>query len=221
MASPSYVRSRPHGSVIMSPISTPVGLSLPPKDSSCAIDVLAVALDQRDSYTDHHCDRVSQLAQALGQRCDLDEKRLGHLVLAARFHDVGKIGIRDDVLLHPGKLDDSRMSVMRSHPERGARLFTATGRSDALAVAKLIRHHHEAWDGSGYPHGLQGEEIPLESRILTLVDGFDAMTSERPYRGPMSTQRTIEILAAQRGKLVDPRLFGEFMGLLRETSNAA
>jgi len=199
-------------------ISTPLGLSIPPEDSSCAIDVLAAALDQRDSYTDHHCDRVSQLAFALGQRCDLGEERLGHLVLAARFHDVGKIGIRDDVLLHPGKLDEDRMSAMRSHPERGARLFTATGRDDAHAVARLIRHHHESWDGAGYPHGLQGEEIPLESRILTLVDGYDAMTTERPYRAPMSTQRAVEILASERGRLIDPRLFSEFMGLLRDGS---
>ncbi|MEN5209106.1 HD domain-containing phosphohydrolase [Stenotrophomonas terrae] len=199
----------------MSPITTPVGLSLPPEDSSCAIDVLAAALDQRDSYTDHHCDRVSQLAQAMGKRCELSEERIGHLVLAARFHDVGKIGIRDDVLLYPGKLDDDKKSAMRSHPERGARLFAATGRSDAKAVATLIRHHHEAWDGSGYPHGLQGEDIPLESRILTIVDGFDAMTSHRPYRDAMATQRAVEILANDRGRLIDRRLFGEFMGLLR------
>ncbi|WP_313494174.1 HD domain-containing phosphohydrolase [Stenotrophomonas sp.] len=202
-------------------ITTPVGLSHPPDDSSCAIDVLAAALDQRDSYTDHHCDRVSQLAQAMGRRCDLSEERIGHLVLAARFHDVGKIGIRDDVLLHPGKLDENKISVMRTHPERGARLFAATGRSDAKAVAKLIRHHHEAWDGSGYPHGLQGEDIPLESRILTIVDGFDAMTSQRPYRGPMPMQRAIEILANDRGRLIDRRLFGEFMGLLRGDSAPA
>ena len=197
-------------------ITTPVGLSLPPEDDSCAINVLAAALDQRDSYTDHHCDRVSQLAHALGSRCDLSAERQGHLVLAARFHDVGKIGIRDDVLLHPSRLDDDRMSIMRTHPERGARLFTATGREDAKAVARLIRHHHEAWDGSGYPHGLQGEDIPLESRILTIVDGFDAMTSQRPYRGPMPTQQAIEILASGCGRLIDRRVFGEFMGLLRD-----
>ncbi len=200
----------------MSPISTPVGLSLPPDDPSCTITVLAAALDQRDSYTDHHCDRVSRLAHAMGRHCGLDEERLGHLVLAARFHDVGKIGVRDDVLLHPGKLDDPRLSAMRTHPERGARLFLATGRDDARQVAALIRHHHEAWDGSGYPHGLQGEEIPMESRILTIVDGFDAMTSERPYRGPMPAQRAVELLSNERGRLIDPRLFGEFMGLMRQ-----
>lgn len=202
----------------MPSITTPVGLSLPPHDSSCAINVLAAALDQRDSYTDHHCDRVSLLAQALGKRCGLSEQRLDHLVLAARFHDVGKIGIRDDVLLFPGKLDDRKISDMRSHPERGARLFQATGREDAEAIATLIRHHHEAWDGSGYPHGLQREEIPMEARILTITDGFDAMTSLRPYRGPLSHERALEILRRERGRLVDPHLLEEFIGLLGDGS---
>lgn len=214
---PPFLRLQPPPTAFpMSLISTTVGLSVPPEDSACVIDVLAAALDQRDSYTDHHCDRVSQLALTLGKRCDLSEQRLGHLVLAARFHDVGKIGIRDDVLLHPGRLDDDRMSAMRTHPERGAQLFTATGRSDARQVATLIRHHHEAFDGSGYPHGLQGEEIPLEARILTLVDGYDAMTSNRPYRGPIPSQRAVEILANEQGRLIDPHVFGEFMGLMRE-----
>src|SRR5690606_13581358 len=124
----------------------------------------------------HHCDRVSRLARAMGQRCGLPDERLEHLVLAARFHDVGKIGIRDDVLLYPGRLDEGKRLIMRTHPDRGAALFSATGRDDAQQVATLIRHHHEAWDGSGYPHGLQGEEIPMESRILTIVDSYDAMT---------------------------------------------
>jgi len=198
----------------------PVGLSIPPDDNSCAITVLAAALDQRDSYTDHHCDRVSQLAYRLGEHCGLPEGRLAHLVLAARFHDVGKIGIRDDVLLYPGKLDEDKRSIMRTHPERGAALFNTTGREDAAQVATLIRHHHEAWDGSGYPHGLQGEEIPMESRILTIVDGFDAMTSLRPYRAPMTTEATLDILRSQCGRLVDPRLFGEFVGMLRGNNEA-
>ncbi|WP_269790478.1 HD domain-containing phosphohydrolase [Stenotrophomonas sp. Iso1] len=205
----------------MSSISVHAGLSIPPQDDSCAITVLAAALDQRDSYTDHHCDRVSQLAHAMGQHCGLSDARLGHLVLAARFHDVGKIGIRDDVLLYPGKLDEDKRSIMRTHPDRGAALFSATGREDAQQVATLIRHHHEAWDGSGYPHGLQGEEIPMESRILTIVDGYDAMTSLRPYREPMSSDLTLDILDKQRGRLIDPRLFDEFLGLLHAGGGAA
>ncbi|MNN27280.1 Cyclic di-GMP phosphodiesterase response regulator RpfG [compost metagenome] len=204
----------------MSSISVHAGLSIPPRDDSCAITVLAAALDQRDSYTDHHCDRVSRLARALGRHCGLPNERLEHLVLAARFHDVGKIGIRDDVLLYPGKLDEDKRSIMRTHPDRGAALFNATGRDDAPQVATLIRHHHEAWDGSGYPHGLQGEEIPMESRILTIVDGYDAMTSLRPYRPAMSSEATLDILDKQRGRLLDPRLFDEFLGLLREGADA-
>lgn len=200
----------------MPPLLPPVDLSIPPDNDACAIAVLATALDERDSYTDRHCDRVSQLAHALGARCDLSSARLAHLSLAARFHDVGKIGIRDDVLLHPGRLDETQMASMRSHPDRGARLFAATRRSDAAEVARLIRHHHEAWDGSGYPHGLQGEEIPLEARILTISDGYDAMTSARPYRGAMPSERALEILGEECGRMVDPRLFDEFVGMLRD-----
>ncbi|MCL7713429.1 HD-GYP domain-containing protein [Stenotrophomonas mori] len=205
----------------MLPIPESPGLPLSPDHATCGIAVLAAALDERDRYTDQHCDRVSQLAEALGRHCGLSDTRLGHLVLAARFHDVGKIGIRDDVLLHPGRLDEARMETMRSHPERGARLFTATGRSDAAAVAKLILHHHEAWDGSGYPHGLQREEIPLEARILTIADGYDAMTSVRPYRGPMRSEDALAILSREQDRLIDRRLFGEFQGLLREHAEIA
>ncbi|MGV8959568.1 MAG: HD-GYP domain-containing protein [Stenotrophomonas sp.] len=112
---------------------------------------MALALDGRDRYTDNHCQRIARIALALGQRCEPPGERLAHLPLAARFHDVGKIGIRDNGLLHPGRLCEEQMELMRTHPERGAPLFAATGRRDADAVARLIRHHHEAYDGSGYP----------------------------------------------------------------------
>jgi len=197
------------------------GLSIPPENDSCGIAVLAAALDERDSYTDQHCDRVCLLAHGLGERCGLAGAQLEQLALAARFHDIGKIGIRDDVLLHPGRLDEARMQKMRTHPERGARLFAATGRDDAAAVARLILHHHEAWDGSGYPHGLQGEDIPLEARILTIADGYDALTSRRPYRGPLDAEDALAVLDREKNRRVDARLFGEFRGLLRERGRPA
>ena len=198
--------------------STPTAssLSIPPEDDTCSIAVLAAALDERDNYTDQHCNRVSLLAHRLGKRCDLSAAELEHLALAARFHDVGKIGIRDDVLLYPGRLDEPKMEKMRTHPERGARLFTATGRDDAAAVARLILHHHEAWDGSGYPYGLKGEDIPLEARILAIADGYDALTSQRPYRGPLHSDDALAVLNREKNRLIDARLFGEFRGLLRE-----
>lgn len=183
------------------------------EDNAGALQVLAMALEERDRYTDVHCERVSRLAHRLGQRCDLNPQQLANLALAARFHDVGKIGIRDNVLLHPGRLDEARMASMRTHPDRGARLFAATGRADAAAVALLIRHHHESFDGTGYPAGLKGSEIPLEARILTIADGFDAMTSQRPYRGPMPAARAMQILAEEQGQLIDPDVFREFARL--------
>ncbi len=183
-------------------------------DTSSSIQVLSAALDERDSYTDGHCDRVSRLAQRLGDRCGLDARRQANLSLAARFHDVGKIGIPDNVLLHPGRLGDEQMDVMRTHPERGERLFAATGRADAAEVALLIRHHHEAFDGSGYPDGLAGERIPLEARILTIVDGYDALTSQRPYRGPMPHRQALRLLAAEQGRLIDPHVFRAFVELV-------
>ncbi|WP_305804444.1 HD domain-containing phosphohydrolase [Stenotrophomonas sp. YIM B06876] len=187
-------------------------------EGSASLHVLALALDERDRYTDTHCQRVARIALALGQRCELSTERLSHLSLAARFHDVGKIGIRDNVLLHPGHLGEEQMESMRTHPDRGARLFAASGRRDAAAVARLIRHHHEAYDGSGYPAGLKGREIPLEARILTIADGYDAMTSKRPYRGPMPHSRAMRILADGQEGLIDPDVFREFTCIIKASA---
>lgn len=176
---------------------------------------LGRAAEYKDNETGLHVIRMSHFSQLLALAAGCSPAWAEDLLNAAPMHDVGKIGIRDDVLLHPGRLDEPRMEKMRTHPERGARLFAATGRDDAAAVARLILHHHEAWDGSGYPHGLQGEEIPLEARILTIADGYDALTSRRPYRGPLHTDDALAILNREKNRLVDARLLGEFRGLLR------
>ncbi len=126
--------------------------------------------------TRHHCDRVGLLAQCLAH-CDLGQEACAQVGLAARFHDIGKIGIPDEVLLAPRRHTDEERAIMREHPVRGEHIFLATGRSDAAPVAQLIRAHHEAFDGSGYPDGLRGETIPLGARIVTIVDAYDAMTS--------------------------------------------
>ncbi len=186
-----------------------------PGDLSASLVALATTLELRDADTDHHCDRVSRLAFRLGRHCGLDDAALGHLALAARFHDIGKIGIPDAVLLKPARLDEAEREVMRSHPLRGEEVLLATGREDAVPVGRLIRQHHEAWDGRGYPDGLRGEEIAIEARILCIVDGYDALTSTRPYRRPMATSAALEILSAESGRLIDPRLFDEFTGLLQ------
>lgn len=188
---------------------------------SATLRVLAAALDERDQPTNAHCDRVARLACALGVHCDLDERQRRDLVIAARFHDVGKIGIPDGVLLSPAALDAGGWTTMQSHPIRGERLFLATGRRDAARVARLIRHHHEAVDGSGYPDGLRGAEIPLECRILSLVDAYDAMTSHRPYRAPMPHAEAMRRLGDAQGTQIDPDVFREFERLAPRLPQAA
>lgn len=198
----------------------PMSLVLPaasaavPSADDAALGVLAAALDQRDPGTGAHCDRVGQLAALVGTHCDLDRRALGDLALAARFHDVGKIGIPDDVLLASRDLGAEDWDVMRTHVVRGERLFLATAREDAGRVARLIRHHHEAVDGSGYPDGLRGAQIPLECRVLSLVDAFDAMTSQRPYRAPMPVRDAMRRLGDAVGHQLDADVFAVFERLL-------
>ena len=175
---------------------------------------LTTALNERDSYTNDHCDRVCRLALQLGQCFGMQGQGLRELTLAARFHDIGKIGIPDAVLLKPGRLDEQEMAVMRSHAVRGERVFLATGRDDAGQVGRLIRHHHEAFDGSGYPDGLAGEQIQLGARILAVVDGFDAMTTTRPYRQPLALDTTVAILQQEAGNRLDPQVVAAFVELL-------
>lgn len=181
---------------------------------ACLIDALAMSLQMRDAYTRHHCDRVGLLAQRLALYCDLDREGCAQVSLAARFHDIGKIGIPDDVLLSPRRHTEEDRAIMREHPVRGEHIFLATGRSDAVPVARLIRAHHEAHDGSGYPDGLRGESIPLGARILTVVDAYDAMTSTRPYREAMEHDAALRILDDQAGGLIDPYVLGRFQGML-------
>lgn len=175
---------------------------------------LTIALNERDTYTNEHCDRVCRLALQMGQCFGMQGQGLRELTLAARFHDIGKIGIPDAVLLKPGRLDAQEMAVMRSHAERGERVFLATGREDAARVGRLIRHHHEAFDGSGYPDRLAGEQIQLGARILAVVDGFDAMTTTRPYRQPLALDTSVAILQQEAGNRLDPQVVAAFVELL-------
>ncbi len=181
---------------------------------ACLVDALSMSLQMRDAYTRHHCDRVGLLAQRLAVHCDMAGDSRAHVGLAARFHDIGKIGIPDDVLLSPRRHTDEDRAIMREHPVRGEHIFLATGRSDAVPVARLIRAHHEAHDGSGYPDGLHGESIPLGARILTVVDAYDAMTSARPYRQAMEHDAVLRILDEQAGGLIDPYVLRRFRDML-------
>jgi HD-GYP domain-containing protein (c-di-GMP phosphodiesterase class II) len=187
-------------------------------DIACSLASLALAIEVRDAYTRGHCDRTGRIARTLGQCFDLDDDQLAQLELAAHFHDIGKIGVPDRVLLHTGPVADEDWPSMQAHSALGERIFLASGHRHARAVSALIRHHHEAIDGSGYPDGLAGAAIPLGARILRVADSYDAMTTRRPYAESRAHDTAMRILHAEQDDKIDPDVFRVFERLMRDTS---
>jgi HD-GYP domain-containing protein (c-di-GMP phosphodiesterase class II) len=144
-----------------------------------AAAALVRLVDAKDDYTARHSQAVSDLVEGIGRRLALDETTIGQLRLAGLLHDLGKVAIPDRILQKRQPLDAEELTVVREHAEIGYRLLADAG---VAPVHEWVRHHHEAWDGSGYPLGLAGDDIPLGSRIILVADAFHAMTSERPYR---------------------------------------
>jgi len=156
------------------------------------IDSFMVALDERDFITGGHARRLEEKCKEIGHKLNLSPKKFSRLMLLAKVHDLGKVGIPDHILYKKGSLNEDEWKIMRKHTEKGHRIASAS--SDLQGIADLILKHHERWDGKGYPLGLKGFEIPIECRILAVVDAFDAMTSERPYKKPKSEKRALEEL---------------------------
>ena len=175
---------------------------------------LVAALAERDTHTREHADRVIQLADQIGRACDLTEEELLVLRLAAALHDIGKIGIPDHILLKPGTLNPDEWTVMRTHPERGARILRASGLTVAEPVAAAVSCHHEHFDGSGYPRGLRGTEIPMAARIVLVADAYDAMASPRPYHRSRQHTDVMRILEGDVGVKSDPDIFSRFARLV-------
>ena len=175
---------------------------------------LAAAVDAKDPYTHGHSDRVADYASAIAAKLDLSGEQRIALEMAAYLHDIGKIGIRESILLKPGKLTDEEMGQMRHHPLIGANILKPV--AFPWPIAPVVRHHHERFDGDGYPAGLKGEEIPLLARILTVADAFEAMTSDRPYRPGRTEEEAIEELHACEGAHFDPRIVAAFVEVLPE-----
>ncbi len=176
------------------------------------IEGWARALDLRDEETEGHSRRVTDMTVALAERLGFSAENLVHVRRGALLHDIGKMGIPDSILLKPGKLTDEEWAIMRRHPDYAVELLSPI---EFLAPALPIpRSHHEKWDGSGYPLGLRGEEIPLPARIFAVVDVFDALTSERPYRQALSQQAALEYIESQSGKHFDPNVVAEFVAML-------
>ena len=183
----------------------------PDEDSDqTPIQALNTALDERDSTTHDHCDRVCGLALELGRHVGLAGHDLHCLRFAARLHDIGKIGIPDGVLKKPGRLTDEEWVVMKSHSARSARIVLASALDEADAIARAVRHHHERHDGRGYPDQLAGESIPVVSRIVAIVDTYDAMARLRLYGEPVAHRDIMKELARVSGTQHDPYFSSKF-----------
>ncbi len=168
------------------------------------LNSMAKILDARDPHTSQHSTRVTSLSMAMGKALGLDEDDLDVLYIAASLHDIGKVGIPDHILLKPDGLTDEEFAVIKKHPDIGADILKPI--PPMAKETEIIRHHHERYDGRGYPAGLKGKEIPHLSRIISLADSFDAMTSDRPYRDGMSIEKAIEEIERCKGSQFDPEL---------------
>ena len=181
------------------------------------VETLVRAIQARDQYTSGHSARVTRYSLKIGDRLDLSTKEKHQLYLTAMLHDIGKIGIPDDLLNRPGKLNEEEMKRIRDHVKVGAQMLNALG--EMQAIVPLILHHHESWDGKGYPDGLKGEKIPLLSRIIAVADTFDAMTSSRPYREARSRDEAIAELRRCSGTSFDPRVVETFLRILDDQAS--
>lgn len=175
------------------------------------IHALAAAVDAKDSYTRNHSERVAIYATAVAVRMGLPIEHVERIAIAGTLHDVGKIAVPDRVLLKPADLTEDEFSLVQVHSVEGERMVRSLGMGE---IGTWIRHHHERWDGNGYPDGLAGEEIPLPSRILGVADAMDAMTTARAYREALGLERATEELLAQAGRQFDPQIAGCLIELL-------
>ena len=168
------------------------------------IAVLADAIEAKDAYTRGHCESVMRLAVEVGRRLHLKGEKLDEVRYSALLHDIGKIGVPDGILLKPGKLMDEEFLIIQKHPAIGRDLVARV--PTLMRLTDAILHHHEKWDGSGYPEGLAGEGIPLAARIVGAVDAFDAMTTPRPYRNPVSHGEALAEMKRCAGTQFDPNI---------------
>ena len=174
---------------------------------------LARAVEAKDKYTEGHCGRLSTLAEALGRKLQLPDQDLKILNRGGILHDIGKISIADSILLKNGPLTPSEFEEIKTHPEIGERICSPL--KTLQPVIPAIKYHQERWDGSGYPEGLKGEEIPLHARIIGIVDTFDALTSDRPYRKAMTEEEAFDIIKDEtsQGKW-DPDIVDAFLDMM-------
>lgn len=179
------------------------------------LQLLGRAAEYRDDMTGQHTERVGRLSALIARQLKLPEWQIELIELAAPLHDIGKIGIPDDILLKPAKFEPHEYERMKTHTTIGASIMEGSSFA-VLKMAGIIAHsHHEKWDGSGYPAGLKGEDIPIEARIVALADFYDALTHERPYKKAWSSAEAIAEVEQQKGYHFDPNIVDAFLHLKR------
>ena len=176
------------------------------------IAALASALQERDRYTGEHSESVVDLTVRVGESLAIDREEIGRIRTAALLHDIGKVGVPDEILHKAGPLDDRDWEIMRQHPVIGERILRAI--PGLGAVARIVRHEHERWDGNGYPDGLSDTRIPVGSRIILACDAYHAMTSDRPYRKAMPHAEAMTQLSSNAGSQFDPEVVQALVGYL-------
>ncbi len=197
------------------------------------VSSLSSAIDEKDFYTEGHSKRVTELVLDIAKKLNLSEKDKSILELTARLHDLGKIGVSEAILDKPGKLNDEEWKIIKTHPMKGVKIFQPTEdiketlsvvretqlfipKEDMKQIIPGIKHHHERFDGKGYPDGLEGENIPLIARIIAVADAFDAMVSSRPYREAMSEENALNELVKNAGYQHDPNIVEIFLETRKE-----
>jgi HD-GYP domain-containing protein (c-di-GMP phosphodiesterase class II) len=170
------------------------------------IRAIAATIDAKDGYTHRHSERVAALSKHLGDAMGLTPAEQETVELSALLHDVGKIAVPDSILNKPGTLTPEEFAEMQKHPEHGARILGNIQSATIKAVVPGVKHHHEKWDGTGYPDRMVGDEIPLVGRILSVADFFDALTSARAYRSPMPIDEAVRLICAASGTHFDPSI---------------
>ena len=175
------------------------------------ISILSDAIDARSKYTSGHSSRVRHYVEMMGKKLDLQEDELKTFCLAATLHDIGRMGINNAIWEKPGGLTKEEYEVVKSYPEESADILVSISLLKSVSI--IVRHHRENYDGTGYPDHLKGEEIPLGARILSVIDAFDAMISERPYRERIDPEVAIEELKNKKGTQFDPAIVDTFISL--------
>ena len=189
-----------------------------PPPGRVILEALWRIMATRDLATAEHALRVQRLAVAVAQEIGLDDGLIAAVNAAAPLHDIGKLAIPDSLLHRAGPLSREEYEIVQQHAGIGAEILS--GIEGGAALAEIVRHHHENWDGSGYPDNLRGQAIPMGARVLAIVDCYDALTSERPYRQPLEHTRALSMIVEARGSMYEPEIVDAFVRVIQRSTTA-